>query len=127
MVSTELLRSASRRLFAVPAFCVMPDHAHALLEGTSVTSNLRQLINDWKHRTGYRLARYGRMWQRGYYERVLREDEESLPVAAYILCNPIRARIVGSIRDYPFMGSSVYSIEALERAIQEDVVWRRSD
>jgi putative transposase len=127
MASTELLQSAAKRLFTVSAFCVMPGHVHVLLEGAALTSDLRELMHEWKHRTGYQLARNGRVWQRGYHDRVLRNDEDSLTVAAYILCNPIRAGLVKSIREYPFVGSSVYSIDVLEQAIQERADWRRGD
>lgn len=32
----------------------------------------------------------GRLWQRNYYERVIRDDEELAGIREYIRCNPIR-------------------------------------
>jgi hypothetical protein len=63
------------------------------------------------------------LWQRYGYERTLRSDESSISVTRYILENPIRARLVKRIDEYPFSGSSVYSMEQLLEAVQLDKDW----
>ena len=55
------------------------------------------------------------LWQRYGFEHVLRGDEDTLFVARYILENPVRARIVASVEDYPFLGSTVYSVGTSSR------------
>jgi hypothetical protein len=61
------------------------------------------------------------------YEHTLRNDEAALSVARYILENPIRAGLVTRIEDYPYSGSSLYSIEQILEAIQlRDKWYRRS-
>jgi hypothetical protein len=74
----------------------MPDHLHLLVEGTSDTSDLVAFANETKQRTAYRYRRRqsGTLWQKGYFERVLRDDEETLAVARYVLPNPARAGLV---------------------------------
>ena len=57
----------------------------------------------WKQRTGNTL------WQKGYFDRVLRSDESDLEVIAYIIDNPVRAGLVRSPEEYPLTGSSVYT------------------
>ena len=47
------------------------------------------------------------------YDRVLRADEDTVSVVRYILENPLRAGLVTRPEDYPYSGSSTYSIEAL--------------
>ena len=42
------------------------------------------------------------LWQDGYFERVLRRDEDTQSVIDYILANPIRAGLVERAVDYPF-------------------------
>ena len=67
--------------------------------------------------TFYAKAFGHRLWQRYGFERVLRDDEATLSVARYILENPLRARLVQRVDDYPFVGSRVYSLsEILEAA-----------
>ena len=43
----------------------------------------------------------------------VRRAENTGTVAAYILGNPIRARLVERVEDYPFWGSTVYGREEL--------------
>jgi putative transposase len=107
--------------FQVPAYCFMPDHVHLVLEGTSDSADLRHLIGRWKQRTGYQHARsfHSRLWQRGYYDRVLRDESSWLGLIAYIVENPVRARLVGSVDEYPFWGSTIWSRPQLLEAIQD--------
>jgi REP element-mobilizing transposase RayT len=71
----------------------------------------------------YRAAFGRRLWQRYGYEHVLRNDEAAVSVARYILENPVRAGIVGAVEDYPFSGSSVYSLKELLEAVQMGARW----
>ena len=111
----QILRSAIENQFAITAYCFMPDHLHLLVEGETDSSNCLTFIKKAKQYSGFYFsqARGQKLWQRYGYERIVREDENSLQVARYILENPIRAKLVGSLRDYPFIGSQQYSIEQL--------------
>jgi putative transposase len=44
------------------------------------------------------------LWQQGYFERVLRNDEGTLTVIRYVFENPVRAGLVERYEDYPFLG-----------------------
>jgi hypothetical protein len=54
-----------------------------------------------------------RRWQKGYYEHVLRDDEDSKEVAFYIIANPVRAGLARSPDEYPFSGSDSWLIRQL--------------
>jgi hypothetical protein len=43
----------------------------------------------------------------------MRDDEATIDAARYILANPLRAELVKDIREYPFTGSSVVTIDEL--------------
>jgi REP-associated tyrosine transposase len=103
-LSGQLLQQASDHRFDVCAYCVMPDHVHVLFEATAADSDLRRLMNAWKQKTGftYKRATGCRLWQSGYYDHVLRQEEDRLRVMAYLLSNPIRAGLVAHIGAYPF-------------------------
>ena len=124
-VRSQIQRAANDQRFAVIAYCYMPDHVHMLVEGQADDSDCRQFVSRAKQYSGfhYKAAFDQRLWQRYGYERTLRSDEASISVARYILENPIRARLVKRIDEYPFSGSSVYSIEQLLEAIQLDARW----
>ena len=64
-----------------------------------------------------------RLWQRYGFERTLRSNDATLSVARYIVENPIRAGLVERIHDYPFLGSSVYSLDEILDAVQLCTEW----
>jgi putative transposase len=65
-------------------YCFMPDHRHLLVEGISPQAGLPRFVKAAKQPLrGDREARHRYvLWQTGYFERVLLNDEESLAVAA---------------------------------------------
>ena len=93
----------------------MPDHLHAAVEGRSRTADARTFVARMKQYTGFYFKKeFGEsLWQRYGYERVLRDDETTSAVIRYVLENPLRAGLVASVADYPFVGSGEYSIAQL--------------
>jgi putative transposase len=106
-LASEILRTASRHHFAVLAYTFMPDHLHILVEGTVEDADLRRFASLFRRRTTLATKRTSPdgLWQSGYYERVLRRDEDVLEVTHYILANPVRAGIVGDPLAYAFSWS----------------------
>jgi len=84
------------------AWVVMPDHLHWLIELKQGT--LAELMCRIKSRSSrsINLVRgdMGRLWQRGYYDRALRREEDIKDAARYIVMNPLRAGLVKRIGDY---------------------------
>jgi putative transposase len=95
----------------ITVYCVMPDHVHLLATGLAEWSNLRAFVADAKKETGWAFRRQHRqrLWQEGYYERILREAEPTWNVVRYIVNNPVRAELVERPEDYPWWGSQAYS------------------
>ena len=120
IVLTQILRAAAAEGFEVIAYCFMPDHLHLLVEGTTTTSNGLRFIARAKQLSGYyykqKFAEV--LWQRYGFERVLRNDEQTLVVARYILENPLRNGIVACVQDYPFVGSTVFKVSEILEAVQ---------
>ena len=116
------LRTANELRFAIPAYCFMPDHIHILAEGKAKSSDLCMFMTIAKQRSAYVARRWirGRLWQAGYFDRVLRENDSTFAVARYIVQNPVRAGMVRSPVEYPFCGSSIWSKEELV----ESTMWR---
>jgi putative transposase len=126
IVWTQIMRAASREQFAVIAYCFMRDHLHLLIEALLEASDCRRFIALAKQLSGYHYREQVgvRLWQRYGYERTLRDGEGSLAVTRYILENPVRAGLVARPDEYPFVGSTVYSIAELFEAVQFSVDWR---
>ena len=86
------------------AFVVMPDHLHWLfqLAGSRSLSRTVNTMKSFAARQVNGLAnRRGPVWQRGYYDRAIRRDEDLVTVARYIVTNPLRAGIAKSLRMFP--------------------------
>jgi putative transposase len=117
MVS-KILRTAGAFRFAVFAYCVMPDHIHLLLVAENDDADLTRFVKHAKQVTGfaYRQKTGDPLWQPGYHERVLRDDEGTLIVARYILENPLRARLASALGEWPHSGSGVYTWAELRTA-----------
>ncbi|TKJ40894.1 transposase [candidate division TA06 bacterium B3_TA06] len=102
----ETLHSVcSQAKFSILAYCFMPDHLHLLLGGGEDTDFVK-MMKSFKQITSYRFKNsYGKLlWQRGYYDHILRKDEDIEVVARYIWGNSVRKGLVESIDDYPFSG-----------------------
>jgi putative transposase len=123
LVRTELLRTASDHTVEVIAYCFMPDHVHILLEGGGPTVDVNHCAAAFRQRAGYayRRLRGGRLWQDGYFDRLLRREEATCKVAGYIIGNPVRAGLCAEPTRYPFSGSSRYTLEELIVMIQSEV------
>jgi len=102
----QFRRTASIEKFAILAYCLMPDHAHLLVEGTEATSDLKRFAKMAKQRSGgvHRRRCGQRLWQEGYFERVLRDGDDVRSIAQYIVDNPIRAGLVERPDQYPHVG-----------------------
>jgi REP element-mobilizing transposase RayT len=92
----------------------MPDHVHLLVYGTSLDADLRALVVHFKKLTGFEYSQRAgrRLWQAGYHDRVLRDDESTEAVARYVLENPVRAGLAREIGEYPHAGSDMYDAKA---------------
>jgi len=115
VIRAELLRTASAYDVEVIAYCFMPDHLHVVIEGMTENADLLKFTAMFRQRSGhrYRQLHNGYLWQEGYVDRSLRKDEATLDVVTYIVANPLRAGLCRDVREYPFVGSSRYSLEEM--------------
>jgi putative transposase len=86
------------------AWVVMPDHLHWLMQ-LNDRWPLSKVVKTLKARSAptinHHLRQQGSLWQRAYYDRAARKDEDIRQIARYIVANPLRAGLVRDIGDYP--------------------------
>lgn len=94
-------RSGLTRSFAR---VVMPDHLHwvmQLKEGT-----LSRCVQSLKSRSAIAInaARVseGTVWQRGYYDHLIRDGNDVRAQALYVMANPVRAGLAERMGEYPW-------------------------
>jgi len=94
------------------AYCFMPDHLHLLLTGEE-NSDLIKMVKQFKQLTGYYFKKdTGRsLWQKSYYDHILRKEEDVASVVRYILENPVRKTLVKHPDEYSFSGSLEFGKE----------------
>jgi len=71
----------------------MPDHLHALLSFESDES-MSSVVGDWKH---FQRRKHGVVWQQGYFDHRLRDDERGEQLSAKMglhSAKPRRRRIM---------------------------------
>jgi len=104
LLVAEMRHLQQRQLIDYLAWVVMPDHVHWLFQLDGPLA-LSQVIKTFKGRSARRIAHHlGRqtaIWQRGFHDHAIRNDEDLQAVARYIVANPLRAGLVPRIGDYP--------------------------
>ncbi|MBN2993285.1 transposase [Pseudomonas cedrina subsp. fulgida] len=85
------------------AWVVMPDHFHWLVELHN--GDLPRLMQITKSRSARAINQarqsFGTLWQKGYFDRALRREDDMKAMARYIVANPLRAGLVEHIGQYP--------------------------
>jgi REP element-mobilizing transposase RayT len=73
-------------------WCVMPNHVHVLFY-LERGCDLPLILHSWKSYTAHKIKR-GQIWQREYFDRVIRTPQEYTDTLAYIRANPAKAGLV---------------------------------
>jgi len=120
LVLMELSRTADDQCFAAIAYCFMPDHVHMLVEGNHPAADFCEFVRIFKQRSSFAWKQRNgtALWQRSYFEHVLRDDEDTIGVAKYILENPVRGNLVRRPEDYPYLGSMTMEVRQLLYSVQ---------
>jgi putative transposase len=119
-ICTQLLSTAARWDVEIVAHCLMPDHLHVLVEGKTEPADCRKCADAFRRTSGFyfRRERGTRLWQEGYFDRVLRDEDATVDVVSYVVLNPVRARLCAEASAYPLLGSSRYELSELLTATQ---------
>lgn len=93
-------------------YLFMPDHVHLVLGGNNSNSNVKKSLEMFKQKSGFYLSKNTKSihWQKGYYDHILRSDENLEVQLKYVLNNPVRAGFVDYWKKYLFKGSTIYNL-----------------
>lgn len=85
------------------AWCVMPNHVHAVIEQLPDVS-LDSIVQAWKsvsaHKINSMLGRTGRLWRREYFDRFMRDDDHLSSVIGYVEANPVTAKLTANAHQW---------------------------
>lgn len=94
---------------AVGRYVITPDHVHLFVCGDDQfvlsrwITGLKQALaraNGWSRDNG-------QIWQEGFFDHVLRNDESMNEKWEYVFQNPVRAGLVARAKDWPYQGEIV--------------------
>ncbi|MEK6372635.1 MAG: transposase [Acidobacteriota bacterium] len=88
-VVANALRYFDGKRYVLHAWCVMPNHVHALFH-LEFGRDLDRVLHSWKSYTAHEIDQ-GVIWQREYFDRVIRGPEDFRETRIYILRNPAKA------------------------------------
>ena len=102
LVEGALLRFDGQR-YRLIAWCVMPNHVHALIE-TWDRWPLAGALHSWKSYTANEanklLDRTGTFWFREYHDRFIRDENHFAKAVEYIAQNPVQAGLAKVAEDW---------------------------
>jgi REP element-mobilizing transposase RayT len=90
----------------VIGFCVMPDHVHLLV--STAGKRLSEIVRLFKGRVARRVRKEKPdmvVWQRGYFDHVVRRNTGVYRTLEYIFQNPVRAGLVEDWWEFEWLGS----------------------
>ena len=113
----KLIAFAAYSDFALHAYCAMPDHVHFICEGLADACDLIKFVHGFKQRTAYEFIKSQdtRLWQRRYYDHILRPNEAIEDAACYIWWNPVRKKLCAEPNQYPLSGS--HTLDWMRRSL----------
>jgi putative transposase len=103
----------TRHNIAVGRYVIMPDHLHLFVRGPD-DFQLGRWVGTLKQTLAKQIASTGTtpIWQRGFFDHLLRSDESYAQKWNYVRENPVRAGLVHNPDDWPYSGEIV----AIDRA-----------
>ena len=101
----EALHHGVGKSYDLHAYVVMPNHVHVLISAYEGFT-LAGIVQTWKGYSSKQinklLGREGRLWQRNYFDRFVRNEAHFDDARAYIENNPVAAGLVKNIEDWRF-------------------------
>ena len=92
--------------FRLYVYCLMPDHFHALIGPGESNETLGAICGAFKSLSTRAYWRWyeGTLWQRQFYDHIIRNEEDFFETMWYIKLNPVRKGLVNSWEQWPYTG-----------------------
>ena len=106
---TFATKAYSDHNIAVGRYVIMPDHVHLFIRGPD-DFELGHWIGMLKQNLARQIEDSGTtsmIWQRGFFDHLLRSDESYAQKWNYVRENPVRAGLVTNADDWPYSGEIV--------------------
>ena len=114
IITSELEYRRQKREIRLFCYCLMPDHLHLLISfddayakkigafGERALQNWVSIFKRYTSRIVYQKCGISPLWQKNFYDHVVRNDESLIGICEYILNNPVRRGITSSWEEYRY-------------------------
>jgi putative DNA methylase len=114
----ENLHHHDTNKYRLQEWVVMPNHVHVRYD--KPTDLMKRILHSWRSYTANKIneavGREGRLWQRGAFDRYIRDRRHFFYAQCYIWLNPVRAGLVDDPYDWPW--SSIHQHEDMKPGIE---------
>lgn len=102
-------RAYAKRNIAVGRYVIMPDHVHLFVTGPDDFELGRWIgvLKQFMMKAVVREQAREPLWQRGFFDHVLRSEESYGQKWNYVRDNPVRAGLVEKADDWPYAGEII--------------------
>jgi REP element-mobilizing transposase RayT len=108
LVQEALLHFDGER-YRLLAWCLMPNHAHVVVEAVD-SHSLSEVVRGWKSFSARRanglLGRTGPFWHPDYFDRYMRNEEHLHRTIEYVEQNPVKAGLTKTAGDWPWSSAA---------------------
>ena len=118
-----LARAKARYPAKLYHYCLMSNHIHLLLEiftAEHLPKFMQLVLQGYARWYGKRQRYSGHVWQGRYKSPLISQESYYLEAGRYIERNPLRARIVQDLRDYPWSSYLTYAYGLVNPLLDED-------
>lgn len=109
ILTREFEGALNQHKWAVGSYVIMPDHVHFFCTPGPQAVTLSRFMGSWKEWTAKAMKRElglpGKVWQREFFDHLLRSDESYSEKWLYVQENPVRAGLVSKAEDWKYQGS----------------------
>jgi putative transposase len=106
MLLIDVLRlNVAAGKFRLHEFVVMPDHLHLLVTlpcGTTIEKAMQLIKGGFSYRLKKEYGFQGEIWQRGFSEVRVNNEQSFMKHREYIAQNPVKAGLVDTAEQYPY-------------------------
>jgi len=96
--------------FKIVGFVIMPDHLHLII--VSQNNDLSNIMHDLKGKIAFDMLSQGiietKLWQKGFYDHVIRNKKDLTEKLNYMHKNPLRAGLVKETAFYKYSSFRYY-------------------
>ena len=104
-------------------YCLMSNHVHLLLEiatAEHLPKFMQLVLQGYARWYGKRHSYSGHVWQGRYKSPLVAKESYYLEAGRYIERNPLRAKLIDDLKDYPWSSYPTYAYGRANALLEED-------